>query len=83
MVRAGLNPALTIQPLLNYLVKGDVLAHEKRGMPQGSDPDIRGTVATGIADLVGAGRASRLFPKINVKILVDLHPTVFGIAIDL
>src|SRR5215210_6514926 len=48
-----------------------------------SDPDVRGYVASGIAHLVGTGGSSGFFTEVHVEVLVDLHASLFGVAVDL
>src|SRR5215216_1773214 len=47
------------------------------------DPDVRGYVASGVAHLVGAGGAGGFSAEVHVEVLVDLHPAVLGVAVDL
>src|SRR5215217_1739824 len=47
------------------------------------DPDVRGYVASGVAHLVGADGAGGFSAEVHVEVLVDLHPAVLGVAVDL
>src|SRR5918998_220249 len=51
--------------------------------PPTLDPDIRGHVASGVTHLVGAGGSSGFFTEVHVEVLVDLHASLFGVAVDL
>ena len=46
-------------------------------------PDVAGAVASGVADLVGQGRAARLFAEVHKVLLVQGHAAVHGVHVDL
>ncbi len=48
-----------------------------------SHPNIRRAVTAWVAHFVGAGWTSRFFTKVNVEIIVDFHPAIFRIAVNL
>lgn len=73
---------------LNGVVLTELPAHASQGISLSKltlvlHPDVGGAITTRVAHFMSSCRTSGFFTEIHIEMLVDLHATVLGIAINL